>query len=157
MEQTEQNATDKIIDKNQDIQSSQLTKDTPEQKKPVKPPKPEDKPFEQFINEELIPSFTKELESRGIFINEMSLLEQMRPVVGGTCSCLFANIDNGRRIWLCFCQKKITSIKSICLSERGSEPSLIESFLIDEKKTTLSLLISRLLQRLNGQKWLEAN
>tara|TARA_Y100001968_G_C19453588_1_gene770508 strand:- start:11166 stop:11648 length:483 start_codon:yes stop_codon:yes gene_type:complete len=125
--------------------------------KPPKPPKPEDKPFKEFVNHHLIPSLKKELEKRQILISDLILLDQQRPVVGGACKCLYGDIDNGRRFWLCFSEEKITSIKSISLSERGSEPSLIESFLIDEKKTTLSLLISRLLQRLNGQKWLEPN
>ena len=43
------------------------------------------------------------------------------------------------------------------LAESNSDPSIVESFLIDEKKATLSLLISRVLQRLNGQKWIGAN
>jgi hypothetical protein len=33
----------------------------------------------------------------------------------------------------------------------------LESFLIDEKRMSLPLLVSRLLQRLNGQKWLGRN
>ena len=45
----------------------------------------------------------------------------------------------------------------ILLAESNSDPSIVESFLIDEKKTTLPLLISRVLQRLNGQKWIGAN
>ena len=125
--------------------------------KPQKPPKPEDKPFKEFINEELIPTLKKELNSKAVVITELIFKEQERPVVGGKCHCLYLNIDNGRRVWLCFNDEKISSIKSIILSERGSNPSLIESFLIDEKKTTLSLLVSRLLQRLNGQKWLLPN
>ena len=47
--------------------------------------------------------------------------------------------------------------KNISLAETNSEPSLLESFLIDEKKITLKLLLSRLLQRLNAQKWLLDN
>jgi hypothetical protein len=34
---------------------------------------------------------------------------------------------------------------------------LLESFLIDEKRITLALLVSRTVQRLNGQKWLGPN
>ena len=53
--------------------------------------------------------------------------------------------------------QKIEADKTILLSESNSDPSIVESFLIDEKKTTLPLLISRVLQRLNGQKWIGAN
>tara|TARA_Y100001968_G_C19215882_1_gene647178 strand:+ start:94 stop:567 length:474 start_codon:yes stop_codon:yes gene_type:complete len=150
----------KITSAKIELSENSLGEDTNKEslkKKPEKPPKPEDKPFKVFIKEHLIPSLTKELESRNVMLNEILLKNQERPVVGGHCSCLYANIDNGRRFWLCFSEDKITSVKSIVLSERGSEPSLIESFLIDEKKTTLSLLLSRLLQRLNGQKWLLPN
>ena len=51
----------------------------------------------------------------------------------------------------------ITSSMVVALAENGSNPSVLESFLIDERKITLQLLISRIMQRLNGQKWLGAN
>ena len=124
---------------------------------PKKPPKPEDKPFEDFINQEFIPTFSKSLSARGVQIDLIQLEQGERPVVGGKCWMINGEIDQGRRFWLCFNEKQITSLKTIVLAERGSDPSLLESFLIDEKKTTLALLTSRLLQRLNGQKWLEAN
>ena len=49
------------------------------------------------------------------------------------------------------------SAKVIALADPGSDPTLLESFLIDEKRMSLPLLVSRLLQRLNGQKWLGGN
>ena len=66
-------------------------------------------------------------------------------------------LSDQRRFWLCFVSDDINSAKTIALAESGSEPSLLESFLIDEKKMTLALLVSRLVQRLNGQKWLGPN
>ena len=66
-------------------------------------------------------------------------------------------LSGERRFWLCFSTDAITAGKTIALSESGTEPSLLESFLIDEKRITLALLQSRLLQRLNGQKWLGGN
>jgi hypothetical protein len=50
-----------------------------------------------------------------------------------------------------------TETSAIALAEAGAEASLLESFLIDEKKMTLALLVSRVVSRLNGQKWLGAN
>ena len=70
---------------------------------------------------------------------------------------VFCEFTNDRKFWLCFNQKAITSDKTILLAESNSDPSILESFLIDEKKTTLPLLISRVLQRLNGQKWFGDN
>ena len=126
-------------------------------KKPVKPPKIEDKPFDEFVSNHLIPGLKSSIEDRGTLVNEIKLIEGKRPVVGGECWMIFCEISDQRRFWLCFNKEVITSDKTILLAESNSEPSIVESFLIDEKKTTLALLISRVLQRLNGQKWIGVN
>ena len=126
-------------------------------KKPVKPPKLEDKPFEEFISMHFIPGLKLSIEKKGISVRNIKLIEGKRPVVGGNCWMVFCEISQQRRFWLCFNKEVITSDKTILLAESNSEPSIVESFLIDEKKTTLPLLISRVLQRLNGQKWIGAN
>jgi hypothetical protein len=79
------------------------------------------------------------------------------PVVGSTAWMVKGELPGGRRFWLCFTADSISSSKTIAVAEAGAEPSLLESFLIDEKKMTLALIVSRLVQRLNGQKWLGAN
>tara|TARA_Y100001978_G_C23638105_1_gene406912 strand:+ start:95 stop:646 length:552 start_codon:yes stop_codon:yes gene_type:complete len=126
-------------------------------KKPVKPPKIEDKPFGEFITKHFIPELKSTIESKGISVDDIKLIEGQRPVVGGNCWMVFCQISEQRRFWLCFTKDSITSDKTILLAESNSEPSIVESFLIDEKKTTLPLLISRVLQRLNGQKWFGMN
>ncbi len=126
-------------------------------KKPVKPPKLEDKPFNEFISAHLIPGLKSAIEGKGTIVSEIKLIEGKRPVVGGGCWMIFCEISEQRKFWLCFNKESITSDKTILLAESNSEPSIVESFLIDEKKTTLALLISRVLQRLNGQKWFGAN
>ena len=126
-------------------------------KKPVKPPKLEDKPFDEFINQHLIPGLKSSIEERGAIISDIKLIEGERPVVGGNCWMIFCEMTEQRKFWLCFNKKIITSDKTILLAESNSDPSIVESFLIDEKKTTLALLISRVIQRLNGQKWIGAN
>ncbi len=125
--------------------------------KPIKPPKLEDKPFDDFINNHFIPGLKKSLNDKGSEINEIKLIHGNRPVVGGICWMVFCEFKEQRKFWLCFNKELITSDKTILLAESNSEPSIVESFLIDEKKTTLSLLISRVLQRLNGQKWIGPN
>ena len=70
---------------------------------------------------------------------------------------VIGELPGGRRFWVCFAKEDIGSSKLSALAEPGSEPTLLESFLIDEKRMTLPLLVSRLLQRLNGQKWLGRN
>ena len=126
-------------------------------KKPVKPPKIEDKPFKEFIDDCLMPGLRSSIEERGTSVKDIKLMEGERPVVGGRCWMVFCEISEQRRFWLCFNKEIITSDKTILLAESNCEPSIVESFLIDEKKTTLALLISRVLQRLNGQKWLGIN
>ena len=130
---------------------------TPTPKKPVKPPKLEDKPFEEFICKHFIPGLKSSIEDKGILVKDIKLIEGKRPVVGGNCWMVFCEISEQRRFWLCFNKEILTSDKTILLAESNTEPSIVESFLIDEKKTTLPLLISRVLQRLNGQKWIGAN
>ena len=126
-------------------------------KKPSKPPKLEDKPFDEFITKFFIPELKKSILNKGSDVNEIKLIEGNRPVVGGKCWMVFCELSYDRKFWLCFNKDIITSDKTILLSESNSAPSIVESFLIDEKKTTLPLLISRVLQRLNGQKWIGAN
>ena len=79
------------------------------------------------------------------------------PVVGAPCWFIKGLLPGQRRFWLCFSKDDIQSAKTVALAEAGAEPSLLESFLIDERKMTLPLLVSRLVQRLNGQKWLGPN
>tara|TARA_Y100001968_G_C18901738_1_gene501016 strand:- start:44 stop:499 length:456 start_codon:yes stop_codon:yes gene_type:complete len=126
-------------------------------KKTEKPPKAEDKPFDEFINKFFIPGLKKSIEEKGIDIDDIKLIKGDRPVVGGECWMVFCQLCNDRKFWLCFNKDVITSDKTILLAESNSDPSIVESFLIDEKKTTLALLISRVLQRLNGQKWIGVN
>lgn len=79
------------------------------------------------------------------------------PVVGGQCWQIQGELPGPRRFWLCFEKPDINSRKTFALAESGQEPSLLEPFLIDEKRTSLALLVARLTQRLNGQKWLGPN
>ena len=125
--------------------------------KPAKPPAPEDKPFGDFVPNLLIPAVAKEIEAYGGPACTIRFEQGPMPVVGSSCWMVIGELPGERRFWLCFTSDAITSAKTIALAEGGAEPSLLESFLIDEKKMTQALLVSRLVQRLNGQKWLGAN
>jgi len=125
--------------------------------KPAKPPAPEDKPFADFVPNLLIPAIAKEIEAYGGPNCELRFEQGAMPVVGSPCWMVIGELPQARRFWLCFTSDAISSAKTIAVAEAGAEPSLLESFLIDEKKITLALLVSRLVQRLNGQKWLGAN
>ena len=144
---------------NIDAQEGNKNRTTVPSTKPIEEPpkKPELKPFNQFIVEDLIPNLSKALADMGFPPNKLVLENGNRPVTGDQCWMVIGEIAQDRCFWLCFDTDKITSNKTVAISERGSIPTVLESFLIDEKKTTCALLISRLLQRLNGQKWLGAN
>ena len=128
-----------------------------EAKPAAKPPAPEDKPFAEFVSSCLIPALTQEIASYGGPAVTLSLEQGPMPVVGAPAWMVTGELSAQRRFWLCFVRDDINSPKTIALAESGAEPSLLESFLIDEKKMTQALLVSRLVQRLNGQKWLGPN
>jgi hypothetical protein len=123
----------------------------------AKPPAPEDKPFAEFVPQLLLPALAKEIQSYGGPEPQLDFVEGPMPVVGSSCWQVQGQLPGDRRFWLCFTAADINAAKTIAVAEAGSEPSLLESFLIDEKKSSLALLVSRLVQRLNGQKWLGAN
>ena len=129
--------------------------------KPITKPKKElpieKKPFQEFINIHLIPSLTEEINQRGLEINNINLTNTNRPIAGDKCWVINCEIKDTCNFWLSFEKDDISSLKSISLSKPNQKPSIIESFLIDEKRITLKLIISRVLQRLNGQKLIGVN
>ena len=133
--------------------------DTPD--KPITKPKKElpieKKPFQEFINIHLIPAFIEEINQRGLEINNINLTNTNRPIAGDKCWVINCEIKDTCNFWLSFEKDDISSLKSISLSKPNQQPSIIESFLIDEKRITLKLIISRVLQRLNGQKLIGVN
>jgi hypothetical protein len=123
----------------------------------AKPPAPEEQPFERFVPDLLLPAIAAECRTYGGPAPELSFLQGPMPVVGSDCWMVKGQLPGERRFWLCFTSPDIQASKTVALAEAGAEPSLLESFLIDERKMTLALLVSRLVQRLNGQKWLGPN
>jgi len=117
----------------------------------------EKKPFQEFINIHLIPALEQEINLRGLNIKNISLKNTNRPIAGDKCWVINCEIKDTCNFWLSFEKEDIGSLKSISLSKPNQEPSIIESFLIDEKRITLKLIISRILQRLNGQKLIGVN
>ena len=130
------------------------TKNIPIQKKelPI-----EKKPFQEFINIHLIPALVEEISHRGLEINNIDLKNTNRPIAEDRCWVINCEIKNTCSFWLSFEKDDISSLKSISLSKPNQKPSIIESFLIDEKRITLKLIISRIMQRLNGQKLIGVN
>ena len=125
--------------------------------KPKKELPIEKKPFNEFINDHLLPSIIQEFKVRGFEVSDINLKNTSRPIAGDKCWVIFCEIKDICNFWLSFEKEDISSLKSISLCKSDQEPSVIESFLIDEKRITLKLIISRILQRLNGQKLIGIN
>ena len=138
------------IKNNQDQLNKTITK--PKKELPI-----EKKPFQEFINIHLIPSLIEEINQRGLEINSINLTNAKRPIAGDKCWVINCEIKDICSFWLSFEKEDISSLKSISLSKPNQQPSIIESFLIDEKRITLKLIISRVMQRLNGQKLIGIN
>ncbi len=125
--------------------------------KPIKEIPIEKKPFNEFINNYLLPSIINEFNKRGFEVNNINLKNTSRPIAGDKCWVIYCDIKDICNFWLSFEKEDISSLKSISLCKSNQKPSVIESFLIDEKRITLQLIISRILQRLNGQKLIGIN
>ena len=149
--ESQNNSAPKIDLKNE---NNTPVKTTPKPKKelPI-----EKKPFQEFINMHLIPALKEEIDQRGLEINNINLENTKRPIAGDKCWVINCDIKDTCSFWLSFEEEDISSLKSISLSKPNQKPSIIESFLIDEKRITLKLIISRVLQRLNGQKLIGVN
>ena len=147
-----QNNSDSKVDIKNGIDTSVKPITKPKKELPV-----EKKPFQEFINIHLIPALKEEINQRGLEINNINLTNTNRPIAGDKCWVINCEIKDTCNFWLSFEKDDISSLKSISLSKPNQKPSIIESFLIDEKRITLKLIISRVLQRLNGQKLIGVN
>ena len=146
------NNSDFKVDKKNENNTTAKTISKPQKELPI-----EKKPFQEFINVHLIPSLKEEINQRGLKINDINLKNTYRPIAGDKCWVVNCEIIDTCNFWLSFEKEDISSLKSISLSKPNQKPSIIESFLIDEKRITLKLIISRVLQRLNGQKLIGVN
>ena len=140
------------VDKKNDNDPTVNTISNPKKELPI-----EKKPFQEFINIHLIPGLVEEINQRGFEINNIDLKNTNRPIAGDKCWVINCEIKETCSFWLSFDKEDISSLKSISLSKPNQKPSIVESFLIDEKRITLKLIVSRILQRLNGQKLLGSN
>ena len=138
----------------------EIDKSKPVNEAKIKPKKEipiEKKPFNEFVEDHLLPSLIKELKERGFEVVNSNFKNTFRPIAGDKCWVIYCEIKDICNFWLSFEKDDISSSKSISLCKSNQKPSVIESFLIDEKRITLKLIISRILQRINGQKLFGGN
>ena len=146
-----------VVDQKINIKSNNLTPIKKNEEKPKKELPIEKKPFQEFVNLHLIPTLKEEFNQRGFQIEGINLENTIRPIAGDKCWVIYCEVKDVCNFWLAFENDDISSLKSISLSKPNQKPSIIESFLIDEKRITLKLITSRIFQRLNGQKLIGVN
>jgi hypothetical protein len=129
--------------------------------KKEKAPALEDKPFGEFIQQDYLPAVQKAIAKEGVQDLALNFAKQKISIVGfdksEECWQIVGSWQSGlRQFNLYFTEEDIQGKKAFSCNE-GKKPSTLESFLIDERKVTLDLLVYGLMQRLNGQKWLGRN
>jgi Protein of unknown function (DUF2996) len=130
--------------------------------KKEKPPAVEAKPFTDFIQQDYLPALTQALIDKGVTDLQLDLERAKIPVKGfetaPECSQVIGRWGGGSRQFnIYFFDENIQGQRAISCVDLGNKSSTIESFLIDERKITLDLLVSGLVLRLNSQKWLMRN
>jgi hypothetical protein len=117
-------------------------------KKP-KEPTVEEKPFAEFIEQHFQPALAAAFKQDKIPVQGFS---------GSPCWQLTGNwLEGMRQFSIYFLEEDINGKKAFSQAEGGAQPSTLESFMIDERKVSLDLLLFYTKQRLNGQKWLTRN
>ncbi|MDY6785028.1 MAG: DUF2996 domain-containing protein [Cyanobacteriota bacterium] len=149
----EESATDK--------QSKPAAKPAAKAKKP-KPPALEDKPFTEFIEQHFLPSLKTAAAKEGTDDLELKFVKEPLPIVGASANdtCWQVQGNWGKGLYqfnLYFPEEKIKGQKGFSFSTNGAKPSILESFMIDERKVTLDLMVLYTLQRLNAEKLLAIN
>ena len=130
--------------------------------KKAKPPKLEDKPFSEFIQEHYLPALQEAMKNEGIEDAKLTFVQQQVPISGANsnepCWQVIGKWDNGDRSFnIYFPDEDIKGQKAFSSTTYGNAPSTLESFMIDERRVTLELLVLYTIQRLNAQKWLTRN
>ena len=132
--------------------------------KKEKPPALEDKPFTEFVQQHYIPALKKGLETLGATSLDLSFEKRKIPIKGYNqapdCWQIVgkwrASQKQLREFSIFFFDENINGLKGFSCAE-SDRLSTMESFLIDERRVTLDLLVYGAVQRLNGQKWLTRN
>jgi hypothetical protein len=136
----------------------------PAKAKKEKAPGVEDKPFGEFIQQDYLPALKQGLESLGTRSLELHFEKRKIPIKGydqaPECWQVIGKWQPSykqlREFNIYFFDESINGLKGFACAE-GDLLSTMESFLIDERKVSLDLLVFGAVQRLNGQKWLARN
>jgi len=139
---------------------AKATHPKPPAEKKAKPPALEDKPFTEFMEQDFLPNLQTALEKQGLDDVKLDFKEAKIPVIGfesnPPCWQVIGNLGD-RQFNLYYIDGELNGQKAFSCASNGEKPSTLESFMIDERKATLDLMVLFALKRLNGQKWLARN
>jgi Protein of unknown function (DUF2996) len=130
--------------------------------KKEKAPALEDKPFADFIQQDFVPAIQSGLSTQGLADLKLEFAKAPVTISGmpnvPDCWQIVGKWKNNTRQFnLYFFVEDIQGQRGFSCISNGGTASSIESFLIDERKMTLDLLLFGLTKRLNAQKWLLPN
>ncbi len=130
--------------------------------KKEKAPALEDKPFADFVQQDFVPAIQSGLSAQGLADLKLEFAKVPVNISGvpnvPDCWQIVGKWQNNTRQFnLYFFTEDIQGQRGFSCISNGGIASSIESFLIDERKMTLDLLLFGLTKRLNAQKWLLPN
>jgi hypothetical protein len=130
--------------------------------KKEKAPAVEDKPFTEFIEQDYLPALRTALAKQGADDVDLAFTKDKIKAVAfnqteESWQVVGSWQDGKRRFNIYFPSEDINKPKIFSCSANGANASTLESFMIDERKVTLDLLVLYTIQRLNAQKWLARN
>ena len=133
--------------------------------KKEKAPAIEDKPFTDFVPQDLLPALKAGLTKQGIQEFDLAFEQQPIDIKGyqqaAPCWQIIGRWNSAykqpKEFRLYFFDADIQGQKGFSYTESTVKASTLESFLIDERRVSLGLLVFGTLQRLNAQKWLVRN
>jgi hypothetical protein len=129
--------------------------------KKEKPPAVEDKPFTEFMAQDFVPALEAAFTKVGIDDISLSFIQEPLPIEGiSTEPCWQVKGSWKRGAYqfnLYFPDEDIKGQKGFSFATNGAPPSILESFMIDERKVTLDLMVLYVLQRINAEKLLVRN
>ncbi|MGF1515728.1 MAG: DUF2996 domain-containing protein [Elainellaceae cyanobacterium] len=156
----EENKTNETADKSGNTSADKKPDAKAAAAKKKKKEKLEDKPFNEFMTQHFMPNLEQTLENQNLSDLKLAFEQSPIPVEG------YGNEDywqvagrwgDGRQFRLIFQKEDITGPKFYAAADAGSSPTTLESFMIDERRVNLDLMVFYVVQRLNGQKWLSGN
>nr|YP_002049466.1 hypothetical protein PCC_0846 [Paulinella chromatophora]ACB43256.1 hypothetical protein PCC_0846 [Paulinella chromatophora] len=117
--------------------------------------KAKEKVFSEFVTDDFLPSLAQVFKENGIENCRLYFEKGYMPIIKSACWIVRGEFADNRRFWICFDNDSMDSRKIFTLANIGGEPSVLEPFLnVSNMKIELSLLISRLVQRLKAQQWI---